>query len=87
MGKFDHISEMSKFYEMKKSDIPFFGECLARAFDGYPLFSYFMPGKDSADRMDYFWKVEHIPSSVHSELLISIFRRRSLTRNLDACHH
>lgn len=58
MGKFDHISEMSKFYEMKKSDIPFFGECLAGAFDGYPLFSYFMPGKDSADRMDYFWKVD-----------------------------
>ncbi len=58
MGKFNHIHEMSSFHEMTKKDIKAFANCLAEAFDGYPLFRHFMPGKDSAENMDFFWKID-----------------------------
>ena len=58
MGNFKHITEMKNFHEMTKRDIPAFANCLASAFSGYPLFRYFMPGKDSAEKMEYFWKID-----------------------------
>ena len=58
MNKFDHIAEMKNFHEMTKADIKAFADCLAVSFDGYPLFRYFMPGKDDAENMKFFWKID-----------------------------
>lgn len=50
------MSDIIHCYVMQESEIPAVAECLAKAFEGYPLFEYFADGNYDHRKYRIFWE-------------------------------